>query len=1311
MIIIRINIQPLKVAFLILLTLFNCEVDGGESVFNHFGEQLGFINDNIKIITEDQSGLIWIGTPSGLFKFNGLSFEKVDSSAVAEEINIKDLLVDDKSILVATNQHGMLRYSNNTLIKVKIHDVDTVNAVINGHKQQFWIATNSGVFQRSKDLTVQIHSSASLDFLRGKRVNTLEKLSDNTIAIVANHEIHFFHEQTENIDTLRLNDDVIVYELHEDRNDLLWIATSKELVLYDWKKRQKLPPIKLESATRILSIDEYKDDIWVATIAGGLYKVNSETIKVKQYLPNKSLSFSLAEKNFMAVHVTSNGMLWAGGFSTGLSGLDLKLSQFNFHTQSDSSLNCVNDAHIYSIKRDTSNTLWLGNSNGLIKWRHDSQNCELINFIANRNIKGFTVYDTQFDDNQLWVGSSLGLLQYELNTSQIRSASDYFDNTTVFFVHHKNNTNLLLGTSKGVFEYDKLLGYPEKLKVPSNKYSNISFRKIAHDNVGRTFFSTTEGVLQLGIDNQLHEFKALKNTFIDQEINSIVTNKNNHLFISTRKSGLYHLNENHELVHHYYKDLSDSRIHEMLPDSSDDVLWLGTDKGIVSLNLINHESLLYASEAGNSYLGLNKASYRDSDENLYFGGIGGFVNFKAGSIVDRPRLYPLKIDELFLKGAPVVPNTKTDSGFYLDQSIESTKDLAFGHKDKIIGFGFSQLNYNNPKDTKFFYRLGPESSEWIPLPQNERRVTFNSLKPGLYQLDIKSRYFTGESQQSLSFTVKAPPWLSWWAFLSYLLAAVAMVFIYVRRKVASEKKINAYLNQQVEEKTKHIASQKKTVEDLMARKNEIFSNVSHEFRTPITLILGPIEELQKTEKEAVKKDSFEMISRNAKRLLNLVNQMLKLAQISETDQTQRQLVDLSSSLNMIIEPFVYLAKKNEINLTVESVDEVKLSLTEDALETIITNFLSNAIKYTSIGGEVSIGTRRINNDVEIYVKDSGTGISQEDQQLVFKRFNRLHQDSTPGTGIGLALVKELADLNQAQLNLNSEIGQGSEFSVKFPVDTSLQNQTEIIEAVDLGAVENLDDQIMHNKQTVLIIDDNEDMRHYIKQVLSQHFNCMLAVDGLDGISTALKYVPDIIVCDVMMPDVDGFHVCRKLRGEIITCHIPLVLLTAVNEKSSRIKGWRENIDRYLNKPFDAQELVLQLKNILNTRQLLVNKAGESREPTNSYLSEIDQEFIDKLKRIIEEGYADPLFNLQKMARYMFVSDRQLQRKTKALISESPMDMVREIRLIKSAELLIKGQQISYVSDVCGFSSVSYFSRSFKNNYGMTPKAYQKLKHQ
>ncbi len=1310
----------MKIVLLTLLMILGCYAHASLAVFSHFGARQGLTDDNIRSIVEDRSGYIWVGTSSGLYKFDGLVFEKIDTSAIAVSIRVQSLYVDeDNSLLIGSLYHGLLRYDHMGLRKIAIVDDSqvSVNAIIKDHEDQLWLATSLGLFQQHTNDSFAKTEILPLSFLQSDSINTIEKLNGKAMAIALKGQIYIYNQQSQQVKTITLDEGDSVHDLHEDELGSLWVATSKSLFRYDWKNQESLPVPHLTQASRILSIDEYNDHMWIATIEGGLFKIDKKTLDVKQFLTQRNMPFSLSENNLMTVYITSSGMLWAGGFSSGLNGLDLNLNHFNYYSVADENLSCISDPHIYSIQKDKINRLWLGNSIGLVKWQQTIEKCQFIDQIANSDIVGFSVLDIQVDDMGLWVASSVGLLRYDYQSESLTMVNKDMKGVVVFFIHKVNKQQLLLGTSVGILTYNITEKTIKTLALPDEKFNAISFKNYVKNSDGEFFFSTSKGLLYLGKDKQLREFEGLDKVFVGKNILSIATDQRGHLYISVENFGLFHLDANHQLVQHYYQNHKDIIISEIIPDEIITQLWLSTNKGIASLNLTNHESTLYTSETLINHWELDQTSYRDNNGNFYFGGKGGFVEFEPENIETTPRVFSLVFNKLLLKNTAVTQGIETDSGFVLDTPIEQVENLTFSHRDTIIGFEFIQLNYNNPKEVDYYYRLKPLSSEWVSLPNNERHLTFNNLKSGTYQLDIKSRYFTDESFQTLSFTIKAPPWLSWWAFVCYAIVAIVMVFIYIKRKIAAEKKINAYLNQQVKQQTKHIAEQKKTVEqqkqtveELMVRKNEIFSNVSHEFRTPITLILGPIEELQRVEKEAAKKDNFDMIARNARRLLNLVNQMLKLAQINETDKTQKYVIDLSSRLNMIIEPFVYLSTKKDINLKVHPLDEAKLSLTEDALETIVSNFLSNAIKYTPKGGTVSIGTRCLEEQVSIFVKDSGHGISQEDQKSVFKRFNRLNQEgSSPGTGIGLALVKELADVNDAQLHLESIPGQGSEFSITFTIDPALQNHSDTIATLDLANETHLEENIISDKQTVLIIDDNDDMRQYIKQVLSKHFTCLLAVDGLDGIAKALKYVPDIIVCDVMMPKVDGFQVCRQLRHEIITSHIPLVLLTAVNEKSSRIKGWRENIDRYLNKPFDARELVIQLKNILNTRQLLIKNTGESNAPLNSYFSETDQQFIDKLKKIIEEGYYDPLFNVQKMASLMFVSDRQLQRKTKALINDSPMDMLRQVRLVKSTELLMTGKQISYVSDVCGFSSMSYFSRSFKKNYGMSPRAYQQLK--
>ncbi len=470
-----------------------------------------------------------------------------------------------------------------------------------------------------------------------------------------------------------------------------------------------------------------------------------------------------------------------------------------------------------------------------------------------------------------------------------------------------------------------------------------------------------------------------------------------------------------------------------------------------------------------------------------------------------------------------------------------------------------------------------------------------------------------------------------------------------------------------------------------------------------------VAELHKSENDPVKIKAFEMMTRNSQRLLRLVNQMLKLSHITEKTPQKKEWVNIAHKINMLSELYAHQASKNKIVFTVENMPDINILITEDALESTIGNFLSNAMKYTPKKGQIIVGSQVNDGSITIYVRDTGCGISDGDKDSIFQRFNRMtrHQNHQ-GLGIGLALAKEVADLNEAQINLESSEGHGSTFSITFACD--LEKSVESKEPYLL-----VDDQAtvidQKNKPTVLIIEDNQDMLAYINTVLIKNYHCLLAENGKQGIALALKEVPDIVICDVMMPSIDGFQVCRRLRSEMITSHIPLVLLTAIDEKASRIKGWKENIDMYLNKPFDAQELNLQLRNILNIRSILQNSLKEDLHQfiNHKHLTEVDLHFIEKLNDITENQFTDPYFGIDQMADSLIITTRQLQRKTKALLNLSPIVFLREFRLKKAADLLANGYQVSLIADNCGFSSISYFSQSFKNYYGLTPKAYQMLK--
>ncbi len=491
----------------------------------------------------------------------------------------------------------------------------------------------------------------------------------------------------------------------------------------------------------------------------------------------------------------------------------------------------------------------------------------------------------------------------------------------------------------------------------------------------------------------------------------------------------------------------------------------------------------------------------------------------------------------------------------------------------------------------------------------------------------------------------------------------------------------------------------------------------------MTLILGPINQLLNSALPKDNVQSIEMINRNANRLLNMIEQILQLAKMSSQEEVDLVPQQVDPRLELLVASFQPLAANKELQLTLVQNDEAVINGTRDVIDVVIGNLISNAIKYTQNGGEIQVRSIKNESFVDIEVTDNGCGLDDAQQVEIFNRFTRLESHlGISGVGIGLSVVEEMLKVNNGSIQVDSEPGKGSTFKVRFngldelkQIQTIETNHSLLDRLTNESTTEETNEssvKIYGSKDydTILIIDDNADMRTLIAETLQHQYHCITVDRGKEGIAQAIKWVPDIVICDVMMPGMDGFQVSRILRSDTRTSHIPLILLTALNDKKSRIKGWRENIDVYLTKPFDAQELIIQLENILVIRNILKKKAGAAlksgKMSMNSGLPKNDQMFVDKFMQMIKKMYIDPNFLRPQMASMMAVSERQLQRKLKALIDKNPLDLLREFRLEQAAESLKEGNQVSITADNCGFNSVTYFSKCFKQRYGVTPKVYQ-----
>ncbi len=1283
-------------------------------VFQNFSEQYGLQDNHIKTITEDNYGYIWMGTDTGVYQFDGYRIKKIDKLTQNKNTIIRKLLFDHKNrLLVATKNNGLLLFENNQVITIKNAQNNLVNVtdIIMDDKKTLWVSSDQGIFTISRKNTLVRPQLNSINHLKQSNISNIEELKPGYLIASTYGGFYLLNLINDSIKWIELKNNDYIHDIHASSFQDIWLASASELYHYNIQENTFVDVPELPNSTRYLSLTQHKHHLWVATIDGGLYRINTLKNSASQFTHDNLYAHSLAEKNILSVFVSSQDQLWIGGFNYGLSMLDLNSINFGYETYAQDSLFCTQTHNIISINTEDDGSLWLGNEYGLFTYYPEKNLCEAIDIRINENDTPYTVYSTRSEGNVMWISSSNGLLHLNTSNHTVTKLSDDSQFKTSFFSTLLSNNNTLIGTDKGIYELSRNTNKFVAYSLNTENSRQKSFLKFAKNSKNQIFLPTTSGLLMLDEQNQLNKFPSQNNIIDDKEIIAIHINALDEFFIGVYQQGIYHLSPDGKLLRHYFDQyaFSASNLIYQIQSNNPHELWMSGKLGIVYLNTETHHHQLYIGLEGHNYLsGLLRSSHNDN-HTLYFAGTSGLIAFDPSTIKKSNQNTQVMIDQLYLANQPIESHDKPFDDFILTQDIENTSRLDFSHRQKIIGFDFTTLNFKNANHIKYAYKLHPTFDHWVTLLPGSRNLTFTNLASGNYILSIKA---TDSNQKwsnditDIQLNILPAPWYTWWAYLIYCLLIILFLYLLFQYKITQQKKINAYLNEQVAEQTKHIKKQKETVEQLMERRNEIFSNVTHEFRTPITLIQGPVCELEKAIDDEHNLKMISMIKRNSNRLLRLVNQMLSFSQIIEKTSEQKHIIDASSQLRLIIEPYKYIAKEQQKKLVVHEIEDVKLFVTNEALEIIIGNLLSNAIKYSKTKGKINIGTQIIKDHLEIYIEDQGQGLDDEQKQNIFKRFNRLSRhNKIQGAGIGLTLVKEITELNDGKIKVSSVINHGSRFSVLLPLHycvSQLSNQITSNEISKLSIDEN------KNKATVLIIEDNDDMRHYIETVLSENFNCLIANQGREGIAMAIQNVPDIIISDVMMPGIDGFHVCRIIRNEMITSHIPLVLLTALNNKSHRIKGWREKIDMYVSKPFDADELNIQLINILNIRKLL-NQNNNTLVNNENYseFNEHDQKFIYSLQSIFHEHYMLSSFGLENIAQLIFMSERQLQRKTKAIFNLSPLDMLREYRFNKATDLLKKGYQVSIVSDKCGFSSLSYFSQSFKNRYGMTPKKYQK----
>jgi signal transduction histidine kinase/ligand-binding sensor domain-containing protein/DNA-binding response OmpR family regulator len=1231
------------------------------SYFQKFGNKLSDV-DNIQSINKDHFGKLWIGTWNGLFHFDreNKSFGPVDlissSSMITECLIVRCIHIDNKDILWLNTGIGLFKYEQEsdriTHYRTTTLRYSIIEDPFEGDRY-LWIPTAKGLF--------------TFDKLTGNFVR-IKKNSDDPLSLSSNGLTKMYLDENANLWIGTFFSGIDILNLNENRFTRFDISPSQQS---NWKL----------SATAFYK--DQNDYLWVGTIQWGLQKFDPEMNLVKSYSGFEVDDVIYTQRYVFVIYEDSKNNLWVGCSGAGLNLLDRQKDDF-IHCKFFNSGSHPLPVVVYDIIEDRYGTIWAGTRKGLYKQDNDRHLTANFYNVDHDLLKDESIFSFCEDrKDNIWISTissglfcltqgskdSLFFTQYKHDPDNPQS----INSNMVYSIYEDNTRAIWVGTNRGL----------NKLLIGENKFVHFE------DNIKR--FTKT-----------LYDFTG---------------DKNGNLWLTTSKG----------LIRYDPEADFDKR-----------VKLFTTSDGLPFENI--YPNKIYKNNKGDLYVGGRQQSG------------DGFFYFSPEDIKDNRSIPPVVLTNFKVRNEPFLP----------DSNITYQKHIHLKYNENFFSFEFAALDYIDSDKNQYAYYLEGLEDDWIYCGYR-RAANYTNVPPGNYVFRVKGSNNDGywnEEGTSINITILSPPWKTWWAYTIYGIFLIGLFYSWRRYDLKRQR-----LKQELE--LEQVQSEK--LEELDKMKSRFFANISHEFRTPITLILGPLEKLRSKIVDQDSEQDLNIMQRNALRLQKLINQLLNLSKL-ESGKMKLQVKEenIVALVNGYTQSFESLAKQKKIDLNFKSSEEnIPLFVDKDKIEKILYNLLSNAFKFTGEGGfiEVAVCSRQFAKNsrqyavgkkdieqiancqlptanfagpwAEIKVSDTGRGIPPEKLEHIFDRFYQADDSYTKdqeGTGIGLALTKELVEIHHGKISVESEVMKGTTFYVFLPKGKKHLKADEIVEKTTItekreefsepipeleflenhltpSGHQNQDEiEVKDDKPFLLIVDDNADLRTYIRGYLDPLYNISEAMDGTEGFNKATEKIPDLIISDVMMPKRDGYELCEKLKTDERTSHIPVILLTARASTESKIEGLETGADDFITKPFDHQELLIRIKNLIQQRNKLKDKFRKeidyNKHSKDRNILSMDQQFIRKAKLVVENNISEPDLNVENFAREMALSRVQLHRKLKALVDQSATQFVRTIRLNRAAELLTKHSgTVSEIAYDVGFNTLPYFTKCFQEQFGVNPSEF------
>jgi len=1331
----------------------------GKYKFNKLDVAKGLSNSEVRSIFKDSNGFMWFGTPSGLNRYDGYEvitykqdfineqggesnndiwriFEAVDGKLwlqtpyaytiydLKQEQFIPDIQPIVKELSGLSSFWKMYIDLAKNIWFVGWDDVRVYSAKNNSYKilEQ---GTPDGL---SRGLITDIAQGENRYWFLFDN-GLLECMDAQTHRVIRRDSTLLQKKQLKNVREMRLfvdsAEDVWIYNMGEEQGVACYSNSRNVWEMYSSKFSH---PYYISNDNVFSMEEDQHGNIWVGTDHGGVTLLNKKTKKFQVLENDKNDPLSLPQNTARSLYRDDKDIMWIGTYKNGVSYYSEDIYKFsdasNISEMPYSDVNC--------FLEDPLGNLWIGsNGGGLLYYDRKQDKYTTYKHVpGNRNSPaGDVIVSLTYDKlGRLWIGYYLaGLDCYDGKTfTNYRTGSEYLNDNNVWNLLCDRNGNLWMGTlNGGVSVVDISTG-----KRITHMETNGSVYSIIQKKSGEVLVGSQSGlyVYSEETDNLLLYEKEI---FADIQLNRYdiyVLNEDSRglLWIGTR-NGLFVFNPyTQELRLFRTEDGLAADLVQSILEDGDRNMWVATNSGLTYIRVSTSKETpgyFYNMTNYDKSDGLRGEQFNydaglvTSKSELVFGGIFGFNIFMPTSVVtdiENPRV---TLTDFQIYNKSIRPGEEYEGRKILTESITITKEITLNHSDNYFSLSFAALDYTHPGKAYYYYKLDGFNEQWLEADRDSRKVTYTNLNPGQYTFYLKAVNNNGGGEEfpiALKIHIRPPFWQSVWAWIFYTLFIVGLILFFRHRMVKKSESKLEYARESLRNAQQH------RIDEMKLR---FFTNVSHEFRTPLTLIISPLEELLKKAKEPEDRESLSMIRRNAMQLLRLVNQLLDFRRLDEQGHMlHKSLGDIVQFVKGQAQFLTEAMERKQITFTVVC-DQKQLYMWFDAdkLSKVLVNLLYNAIKFTPAGGHIELKLEHKESDkIRITVTDDGAGIPEGSLDRVFERFYQVEntdKNKDQGSSIGLHIAKEFVTLHGGEIWAEHVTDGGSRFVVVIPCeqgevspDSESELPDENIEEEDVDEIIGLEkiESQESSLPKLLIVDDNDDFRLFLTGKLKDQYVVLQAADGVAGLEIAFREIPDMILTDVMMPKMDGIEMSKKIKEDIRTSHIPLVLLTAKSGEESKLEGLTAGADDYITKPFNMDILLIKIHNLVEARKLNreIFKEQIKIEPSKIAVSSLDEKLIQKALEYTETNISNPDFSVEELSRELGMSRVHLYKKLSSLTGKTPIEFIRVIRLKRAAQLLEESQlTVSEIAYEVGFNNPKYFRKYFKDEFNVLPSQY------